>query len=172
MIESSYSLYKLIILHMLHKTSFPLSDAQISEFMIGQQYTSYFHLREVIGEMEASGLITKTADGITTYYSATEAGIETLQFFREEISPEIRGEFEEYMRKNGFAMRSDSGTQATYRWQSDQGFIVNCTVKEGEQVLLDFTLTVPSESIARTICENWKARSSAVYENLLNSLTR
>ena len=43
MIESSYSLYKLIVLYMLKKVNFPLTNAQISDFILGQEYTSYFH---------------------------------------------------------------------------------------------------------------------------------
>ena len=45
MIESTYSLYKLIILYMLKKVKFPLTNAQISDFMLGREYTSYFHLQ-------------------------------------------------------------------------------------------------------------------------------
>ena len=51
MIESTYSLYKLIILYMLKKVKFPLTNAQISDFMLGREYTSYFHLQEVLSEM-------------------------------------------------------------------------------------------------------------------------
>ena len=51
MIESSYSLYKLIVLYMLKKVNFPLTNAQISDFILGQEYTSYFHLQQVLTEI-------------------------------------------------------------------------------------------------------------------------
>ena len=35
------TLYKLIILYMLKKVDFPLTNAQISEFVLDQEYTTY-----------------------------------------------------------------------------------------------------------------------------------
>ena len=81
MIESSYSLYKLVILFMLKKVNFPLANAQISDFILGQEYTSYFHLQEVLAEMAESGLIRTETIRNATYYHMTESGAQTLEFF-------------------------------------------------------------------------------------------
>ena len=51
------ALYKLIILYMLNKVDFPLTTAQISEFILDKGYTSYFKLQEVLSEMQDDGLI-------------------------------------------------------------------------------------------------------------------
>ena len=40
------TLYKLIVLYMLHKVDFPLTTAQISDFILEQGYTTYFKLQE------------------------------------------------------------------------------------------------------------------------------
>ena len=90
MIESTYSLYKLIILYMLKKVKFPLTNAQISDFMLGREYTSYFHLQEVLSEMVESGLLRTETVRNATFYHMTEGGRQTLDFFGNEISPEIR----------------------------------------------------------------------------------
>ena len=42
---NSFKLYKLIILYMLDKVDFPLTNAQISEFILGMGYTTYFKLQ-------------------------------------------------------------------------------------------------------------------------------
>ena len=42
------TLYKLIILYMLKKVAFPLTNAQISEFVLDQEYTTYFTLQQAI----------------------------------------------------------------------------------------------------------------------------
>ena len=38
----STTLYKLMILYMLSKVNFPLSNTQLSSFMLDKQYTDYF----------------------------------------------------------------------------------------------------------------------------------
>lgn len=52
-----HTLYKLIILYMLKKVNFPLTNAQISNFVLDQGYTTYFTLQEIIHELLDSGLI-------------------------------------------------------------------------------------------------------------------
>ena len=171
MIESSYALYKLIILYMLQKTNFPLSGGQISDFLLGHGYTSYFHLQEVLTEMEAAGFLQTEKKGNTTYYHMSDRGAETLQYFQEDISPEIREDYNTYLQEHGFEMRSDSAASARYRWLSDQGYVASCMVKEGEQTLLELQISVPTESAARTLCENWKDRCADIYQSLIRQLT-
>lgn len=45
------TLYKLIILYMLEKVDFPLTNAQISGFVLDKGYTTYFHLQQAISEL-------------------------------------------------------------------------------------------------------------------------
>ena len=37
------TLYKLIVLYMLHKVDFPLTTSQISSFILDRDYTSFSH---------------------------------------------------------------------------------------------------------------------------------
>ena len=43
----STTLYKLMILYMLNKVNFPLSNTQLSSFMLDKQYTDYLHSRKL-----------------------------------------------------------------------------------------------------------------------------
>lgn len=47
----SATLYKLMILYMLNKVDFPLTNSQISEFFLENEYTNYFSLQESINEL-------------------------------------------------------------------------------------------------------------------------
>lgn len=53
----TFTLYKLIILYMLSKVDFPLANAQISDFVLGKGYTTYFTLQKALSELTESGLI-------------------------------------------------------------------------------------------------------------------
>ena len=52
-----FTLYKLIILYMLEKVDFPLTNSQISEFILDKGYTTYFKLQRAIAELNESGFI-------------------------------------------------------------------------------------------------------------------
>ena len=170
MIESTYSLYKLIVLYMLKKVNFPLTNAQISDFILGQEYTSYFHLQEVLSEMVESGLIRTESVRNATYYRMTDSGRQTLEFFGKEISPEIRGEIDSYLSNHSYEMRNESSVLADYYRTSGQDFAVHCMVKEGKTTLIELTLTVPTEGMAQTLCENWKSKSQETYAAVMKLL--
>ena len=164
------TLYKLIILYMLEKVDFPLTNAQISDFILGQEYTSYFHLQEVLAEMAESGLIRTETIRNATYYHMTESGAQTLEFFEKEISPEIRRDITNYLVTHSYEMRSEASTLADYYRTSNQDFAVHCMVKEGKTTLIELTFTVPTEAAAQTLCENWKKKSQEAYETIMKLL--
>lgn len=170
MIESSYALYKLVILYMLDKVNFPLSNAQISEFFLEQEYTSYFHLQEVLNEMLESNLVSVENTRNTTYYKMTESGAQTLHFFRKEISQEIITEAQNYLEKNAYRLRNESSTISDYYKTGDDDYAVHCVVRENGSPLIDLTLHVPTERSAQEVCEKWKQKSQEAYAALIGLL--
>ena len=53
------TLYKLMILYLLKKVNYPLSNGQMSEFFVSKSYTDYFTFQMVINELLGTSLIHK-----------------------------------------------------------------------------------------------------------------
>ena len=51
------TIYKLTILNMLDKVDFPLTNTQISNFFLEQDYTDYFRVQQVLSDLEDASLI-------------------------------------------------------------------------------------------------------------------
>ena len=51
------TLYKLMVLYMLNKVDFPLTNSQISEFILDKGYTNYFSLQQAIHDLSDTELI-------------------------------------------------------------------------------------------------------------------
>ena len=96
----SLTLYKLIVLYMLEKVDFPLTNAQISGFILDKGYTTYFHLQQALSELTESELIHCETIRNSSYFSITKSGEQTLEYFGKEIPKEIKGEIAEFF-KNG-----------------------------------------------------------------------
>lgn len=47
-----FTVYKLIILYMLRNSSSPITNSEISEFILNREYTNYFHLQQALSELE------------------------------------------------------------------------------------------------------------------------
>ena len=72
------TLYKLIVLYLLNKVSFPLTMAQVSDLILEKENTSYLTLQQVINELAQAGLITAKTLVNRTHLQITEEARNTL----------------------------------------------------------------------------------------------
>lgn len=165
-----FTLYKLIILYMLHKVDFPLTNAQISEFILERGYTTYFTLQSVISELIESDMIRQETILNSSYYSLTESGEEALHYFQSRISKPIRDEIDQYIRDSKMQLRDEVSVLADYYKNTADEYSVHCVVKEKYSNPIDLTITVPDEAQAKAVCHNWKQRCQQIYEYIMKEL--
>ena len=91
-----FTIYKLTILYMLDKAGFPLSNTQISNFFLEKEYTDYFRVQEVIGDLVNADLINFKSTHSNTQYTLTAAGKETLGFFKDKITDGIESDVKSF----------------------------------------------------------------------------
>ncbi len=164
------TLYKLIVLYMLQKVDFPLTNAQISAFMLGKDYTSYFTLQSVLSELVDSQMIRQETVRNCSYYTIMDAGTEALEFFHNRISPEILDDINQYMAENEIRMRDEVSVVADYYKNTGGEFSVHCLVREKYVNPIDLTISVPDEAQAQAVCRNWKEHCQQVYEYIMKEL--
>lgn len=170
-LESS-TLYKLIILYMLNKVNFPLTNSQLSEFFLGKNYTTYFVLQQVITELVESNLISVETIRNTSYYHITSEGSQTLGFFVNKIPGAIVDDVDIYLMSNKYELRNEVGTIADYYKSVNNDYIVHCQVKEGEGTLIELNLSVPTKEEASSMCNKWKDASQEIYAFIMTSLLK
>lgn len=107
-----FKLYKLIILYMLNCIDFPLTNTQISDFILEQGYTDYFKLHQTIGELVEDRLIRKETTHNRTLYYLTDEGEKTVQLFRNHISPGIREDIQSYLRNRQFELKNENSVRS------------------------------------------------------------
>ena len=164
------TLYKMIILYMLRRVTFPLTNSQITEFVLGQNYTDYYHLQEAINDLLEVKLIVGEKVRNVTQYVATPEGEQTLEYFSNMIPDAIRRDIDVYLKENAFELRNVSYIRADYERTENQEYAVRCEVREGKDTVISLTLTVPTEEDAEHICSVWPDRSSEIYAELMNKL--
>lgn len=164
------TLYKLIILYMLEKVDFPLTNAQISGFVLDKGYTNYFHLQQAISELIDSGLIKAKTIRNSSYYQITDRGAQTLSYFEDQISNEIKKDISDFFRENIMQMREELSAVADFYKSDMEGYHVRCRLKKKDFTMVDLTIAVPTKEAASAVCINWKEKSQDIYENLIEFL--
>ena len=121
-----FTIYKLTILYMLDKAGFPLTNTQISNFFLEQEYTDYFRVQEVIGDLVNADLINFESTHSNTQYTLTAAGRETLGFFKDKITDGIENDVKRFFEKNKLEFRQENFILADYYKTTNQNYDVRC----------------------------------------------
>ena len=151
------TLYKLIILYMLDRVDFPLSNSQISDFMLNKEYTTYFKLQQALSELTDAGFI-------------SEDGASTIELFRKNISHAIRQDVNDYLKEKQYELKNEVSVKADYYRNTNREYSVHCQVMEKKLPLIDLTVTVPSEEEAKTISNNWHKKNQEIYAQIMAEL--
>lgn len=171
MLEDTLTLYKLIVLYMLNRVTFPLTNAQVSDFILEKEYTDYLTLQKVINELRDSQLIFSETIRNRTHLSITAEGRETLLFFQNRINYAIKDDIDSYFRENEFALRNEVSVLGDYYYRAISGeYEAHLVAKDMDINLVDIKISVPTEKIAETICDNWQKKNQQIYKYLIEQL--
>ena len=170
MSSTGLTLYKLIILYMLEKVNFPLTNNQVTGFILEQGYTDYFHVQRAISELVECDLIHEQTIRNATHYKATEEGRKTLEYFKKDISGRIKDDIDAFLRENAFELRNEVSTLSDYDRTPNDEYSVRCRVREGNSTLIELNFTVPTEEAAKKVCQNWPKECQNLYMHILETL--
>ncbi|MBP3204670.1 MAG: DUF4364 family protein [Lachnospiraceae bacterium] len=170
MLQDPLTLYKLIVLYMLDRVTFPLTAAQISDFILEQEYTNFLTLQQIMSELTEAGMLSSQTIGNRTLLKITPEGSETLHFFDNRISLSIKQDIDAYFRENEMTLRNEVSVQSHYYKSTSGEYEANLIAKDKNITLINLTLSVPTEEIARGICENWQPKNEQIYQYLIQEL--
>ena len=165
------TLYKLMILYMLKKVNFPLSNPQLWTFFDEKGYTNYFTFQNVIGQLKDANLLTAETVRNMVLYEITPQGEDALYYFSNDISPAIKEELDAYLTENSFRMRNETGITSDYYRTEDREYMVHARVREGKRVLFEMNISVPTEDQSRVLCEHFEQKAHTIYAYVMNHLT-
>jgi len=170
MLQDPLTLYKLIVLYMLDRVTFPLTTAQISDFILEKEYTNFLTLQQVIGELADTGLVTTRSDNNRTHLTLTSEGTETLHFFENRISPAIKSEIHTFFQEKEYSLREEVSVTSDYYKATSGEYEAHLIAKERGIHLIDLTISVPNKEMASSICDNWLEKNQMIYQYLIEQL--
>lgn len=170
MIQDPLTLYKLIVLYMLNRVSFPMTTAQVSDFILGREYTNFLTLQQVINELTDAKMISSETIRNRTHLAITGEGRDTLNFFQNRISDAIKQEINTYFRENEFSLRNEVSVLGDYYKSTSGEYEAHLVAKDRGIRVVDITLSVPDEPTAAAICDNWQKKNQKIYQYLVSEL--
>ena len=88
--QEQLTLYKLMILYLIEKVDFPLSNSQISEFILDKGYTNYFTVQRAFHELEEENMLRVKQIRNMSHYALSDEGLEAIEMFEYQIPKSIK----------------------------------------------------------------------------------
>lgn len=172
MLSDSLTLYKLMILYMLHQARLPLTNSQLADFFLNKEYTNYFTLQQAINDLLEAHLLKQEIIRNTSRYELTHEGEDALNFFIKNISAGILDDINTFLRDNRIRLRNEAGIIADYCKTDASDYMAQCEVLEGKSSLIKLSVSVPTREQAEIICNHWQQESENIYAYIMKQLLK
>lgn len=170
MTQEPLTLYKLIVLYMLNKVTFPLTKAQVNNFILEREYTNFLTLQQAIADLIDTGLVHAKTIRNRTHLVLTKEGSDTLSYFEDRISDAIKEDINAYFKEEALELRNEVSVFGDYYKSVSGDYEASLTAKDKNTSLVTITLSVPTEEMASKICEHWQDRHLEIYQYLTGKL--
>lgn len=159
-------------MYTLSRVDFALTNSQITNVFLDLGYTNYFNVQYALGELVDSGLVHEEAYPDYRYYALTDSGKTSMDALRSSLSSSIRSDIDDYLKKRRLEFREALSSRAEYYRTTDGDWAVRCRVMDHTTALIDMTLTVPNETQAKAVSQEWKEKSQEIYAMVIRKLTQ
>lgn len=166
----SIVLYKLMVLYMLDRVNFTLTNSQISSFILDKGYTNYFTLQESINGLIESGFAHVSTLRGASHYKITDKGEEALSMFENRIPYAIKQDILDFFEEQQINLKKETEVQSDYYLNDMNEYTVSCVINDRNEPLLDIRFSVPTQAVASAICDNWSQKSTEIYDLLVKQL--
>lgn len=170
MLDTTSMLCKLTILYILHRAEQPLSNNQISNFLLENEFTDYFNVQQLMGELLDDGYVTKRTVRNRTFYSLTESGDSAFKLLNRDLAASIKSDVDKYITDNKLELREDLSYCADYYEVSIGHYNAHLYVEEGGDKILEINVAASTPAEADHICAGWKKKSAELYPLIMSKL--
>ena len=168
--QEQLTLYKLMILYLIEKVDFPLSNSQISEFILDKGYTNYFTVQIAFHELEEENMLRVKQIRNMSHYALSDEGSEAIEMFEYQIPNSIKEDIAQFLKEKEYELRKEANVTADFYPSKGDEYTVNLKIREKESPLLEINLNVVSRDQAVYICDHWEKKHSDVYSMLIEKL--
>ncbi|MGE5329589.1 MAG: DUF4364 family protein [Deltaproteobacteria bacterium] len=161
---------KLIILYLIEKVNFELTNSQILKLLVKINEINYFLLQEYISQLINDNYLKCRIESNQRLYKITESGKEALSYFKTMIRASTRKQIDTAIEENITTLRTEIQVSADYIPINEDEYTVFCRITEGSTCLVELNLYAGTKEQAKVMCRNWEKNSQQIYSEIVNLL--
>lgn len=160
---------KLLLLYILELLKRPISNTQLTEIVLENNFINYFTLQQYISELDTARFISYEDINDKKLLALTKKGENVLSFFKDRISPSKISILDNYIKDKIDLIKKELTVQSDYTITKN-GFLVDIKAFEDDTTLIDLKISVPTKKQAISLCSKWQKDPSEIYTQIVNLL--
>lgn len=161
---------KLLLLYIINEINLPLSNLQLTDIVLENDFIDYFNFQQYLLELSSSNLIRYFEGENKISLAITDKGREVLSMFYSRLTSEKIDRISNYLEKNIDSIRKEISLKAEYQLIKDKGYVVELGVYENRNATLELKIAVANPETAREICANFKNSYDTMKDTIYNLL--
>ncbi|MGG7145079.1 DUF4364 family protein [Clostridium nigeriense] len=161
---------KLLVLYVMESLKQPITNTQLTEIILENNFINYFTLQQYISELISSDFLKYEKVNDKNLIHITEKGSNTLSFFSDRISSIKKKIIGDYLHSIKDSIKKELTIHSDYTLGKDNSFIVDLQALENDNLLISLKVSVPTKKQALSLCNRWKENPSDIYNKLMISL--
>ena len=163
--------HKIMLLYLINKMDIPLSNSQITQFALEENYMNFYSVQQYLKEMVDIDYLDFSTDNNTTRYTITGEGLKALDALADHVPSLHKNRISKYVAQNRKEVMKGFETTANHFYDHDTGeYIVKCGVYDYDTLLMEINLSVVNKEQALLICNNWKGNVGSLHAQIINIL--
>ena len=165
------ALSKLKLLYIFNQFAIPLTNIELTNFVLENNFMEYFILQQILNDLHESKFVDIHTSNGHDYYFLTDEGINSITMFADMLPEyfinEVNSKFEKIQRDS----KRRTELFGHYFKKSDTEYVVSFQVLEDRLVTFNLSINVPTEEMAKSICNKWNSKPEQIFESILKTLT-
>ena len=163
---------KILICYLLKNVTVPLSAYQMNEVFQEYSIVNYFEFSSALSDLHATGhVVVSTAEDGSEVYTITELGRKTADTLESSLPRSVRDKAVSGALALLAQERLHRENTASIE-QTEDGYLVTCTVSDVGSNLMELKLFVPDKLQAQAVKRHFTEHPQSVYARILSLLTR
>lgn len=166
------ALHKLIMLYISNKLKFPLTEEQLFDFLISNDYAGYFKCKQDLSNLlKINYLKSEKTESGRTFYTITESGSDSIKRLKTiKISKDLQKEIDDFLKEKGLKYNDENSTPCYYMLNANRSYDVTCKIIDNDETLMSITVSVPTEDQALKVRENWRKNKNDLFKMVMEKL--
>lgn len=160
---------KLIILYTYAQFNLPVPPQMVTDMLLRLNVMDYFLIQQYTSELIDKGLLELLQSEDEDLVLIKSQGRDTLSFFQDRLSNHYTTKIGHAVKELKEELKRLRVIKADYTQVNDTDYSVKLQILDGDTELIGLKLSVPTNKIAKKICEQWREDATQFYHQIITA---